>query len=105
MEVNHRQLDLRRRGIRQPVVGDPDQQLRVRHRRSPSRGRKLIDSSARVHGASYTIDIDATGDHVTDADDADVTMLDGDGDPLASPAAFRDGHAACVQWPVDDAVR
>ncbi|TKD63819.1 flagellar hook-associated protein 3 [Cobetia marina] len=57
------------------------------------KGPELIDSSARVDGASYTLDIDATGVTITgtDADGADVTMLDGDGNPLASPVAFRDG--------------
>jgi len=57
------------------------------------KGPEVIDASARVDGAAYSVSIDATGVTIsgTDAEGKDLQILDDEGEPLPSPVAFSDG--------------
>ena len=57
------------------------------------KGPEVIDAAARVDGAAYSVSIDAAGVTIsgTDADGNDLSILDGEGNPLPSPMAFSDG--------------
>ncbi|NVN56012.1 flagellar hook-associated protein 3 [bacterium Scap17] len=57
------------------------------------KGPDVVDVSARVDGAGYSISIDAAGVTIsgTDAEGNDLPILDAEGNPLPSPVAFSDG--------------
>ena len=57
------------------------------------KGPEVVDAAARVDGAAYSVSIDAAGVTIsgTDADGNDLSILDGEGNPLPSPMAFSDG--------------
>ncbi|MDI4661047.1 MULTISPECIES: flagellar hook-associated protein FlgL [Cobetia] len=57
------------------------------------KGPEVIDASARVDGAAYSVSIDAAGVTIsgTDAEGNDLSILDDEGNPLPSPVAFSDG--------------
>ncbi|NHH85102.1 flagellar hook-associated protein FlgL [Cobetia sp. MB87] len=57
------------------------------------KGPEVIDASARVDGAGYSISIEAAGVTIsgTDAEGNDLPILDDEGEPLPSPVAFSDG--------------
>ncbi|BBO56489.1 flagellar hook-associated protein FlgL [Cobetia sp. AM6] len=57
------------------------------------KGPEVIDASARVDGAAYSVSIDAAGVTISgiDAEGNDLSILDDEGNPLPSPVAFSDG--------------
>ena len=57
------------------------------------KGPEVIDTAAQVDGAAYSVSIDAAGVTIsgTDADGNDLSIMDGEGNPLPSPVAFSNG--------------